>query len=314
MNIDKAITIIQYNESYKSTWDSFVDLSKNATFLFKRDFMEYHKDRFADYSLLFFLEDELVAILPATIKGASVFSHQGLTYGGLLVKLTVRFALYKQLFAHLIAFLKERSITDLFIKTIPSIYSESANDELMFLQQSYQCSIEHNIGSVIYSNESLTISKSILRNANKAKRLGIEIKKSNDFDFFWNELLVPRLNNKFGKKPIHSLEEIIKLKALFPNEIELIGAFLNNEMIAGTILFQNKKYTKSQYIAGNPSFNKLGGLDLLHLEIIHQLNKPYFDFGTSSSDETFIEKESLLAWKEQFGARTIVFSTYHFKI
>ena len=47
--------------------------------------MEYHKDRFQDYSLMVFDENKLVAVLPANRVEVEVFSHQGLTYGGLVL-------------------------------------------------------------------------------------------------------------------------------------------------------------------------------------------------------------------------------------
>ena len=312
MNQAFSLNIIRYDHSYQEQWNHFVNDAKNSTFLFHRSFMEYHATKFTDYSLMLFKNNELVAVLPANIVADTVYSHQGLTYGGLIVKSSCRFALYKELFSCLMHYLKEQHIRFLKIKPIPSLYGDACNDELVYLQQFYSGTVEHNIGSVIY--ETPEISKSIYRNAKNAIKKGIEIRKSDDFEFFWNQLLIPRLQNRFEKKPIHSLEEIIYLIDLFPDEIQLYGAFIGTEMIAGTVLFQNRKFTKSQYIASNPNFNKLGGLDLLHLELIQNRKQPYFDFGTSSADASFQEVESLLAWKEQFGARTLVFSTYTFNL
>lgn len=309
-----SIKVIRYKNQFKSNWDDFVNEAKNGIFLFQRDFMEYHSDRFDDFSLLFFSDDELVALLPACKIDTVCYSHKGLTYGSLIAKKECKFHLYKEIFTALIDFLKDQNFTELIIKTIPSIYCEAGNDELPFLHQLYEGSIEMNIGSVIYNRKEIVFSKSIIRNAKNAQKKGIEIRKSNDFKTFWNDLLLPRLEERFNKKPIHSLNEIIYLKERFPNEIELYAAFLNEEMIAGTILFNNKIFLKSQYIASKSSYNKLGGLDLLHYEIIKDLNNDYFDFGTSSEDFSTAENSNLLAWKEQFGARTIVFPTYTFKI
>ena len=48
--------------------------------------MEYHKDRFDDYSLMIFnVNNKLVAILPAHKVDSVLYSHQGLTYGGLVL-------------------------------------------------------------------------------------------------------------------------------------------------------------------------------------------------------------------------------------
>lgn len=314
MGKEHFIKVIRYENRLKNDWNCFVDEAKNGVFLFQRTFMEYHKDRFEDFSLLFYENNKLVALLPACKTGTICYSHKGLTYGGLIVKKTCKFDLYKAVFLALNNFLKEELFTEFVVKTIPSLYCETANEELVFLHQFYGSSVEMNIGSVIYNDKKLVFSKSIVRNANNAQKKGIIIKKTNDFKTFWDELLLPRLQERFNKKPIHTLEEIIYLNEHFSSEIELYGAFLNDEMIAGTVLFNNKNFVKSQYIASKSIYNKLGGLDLLHYEIIKNLKTLYFDFGTSSQDTSTLENTNLLSWKEQFGARTIVFPTYTFKI
>ena len=72
-------------------WNDFVSKSKNGTFLFHRDFIEYHSDKFDDFSLLVFFKQELVALLPANQVNNTIFSHQGLTYGGLILKQDIKF-------------------------------------------------------------------------------------------------------------------------------------------------------------------------------------------------------------------------------
>ena len=46
------ITIVRYDAAQRVLWDDFVENARNATFLFKRDYMDYHADRFADHSLI----------------------------------------------------------------------------------------------------------------------------------------------------------------------------------------------------------------------------------------------------------------------
>lgn len=314
MDKGNLIEVIRYVPGHKKEWDLFVDRCKNGTFLFKRDFIEYHGDRFDDFSLLFYFNGELTALFPACVQDASCYSHKGLTYGGLLVGSECRFSLFRQLFGELLGFLKRGGYTELIVKPVPSLYCEAANDELFFLHQFYGGKSGHTIGSVVYNLKKPVVSKSVKRNASRAVREGIVIRQTNDFKMFWNELLVPRLNDRFHKKPVHSLDEMLWLKEKFPDEIQLTGAFLKDEMVAGTVLFRHKNYIKSQYIAGRKDYDKLGGLDLLHMKVIQDSGKDYFDFGTSGLENSPDENSGLLEWKEQFGARTLVFSTYNFKI
>ena len=63
------IDIVRYTPDRAEEWDAFVRQSKNATFLFYRGYMDYHADRFADYSLMFYDKGRLCALLPANRKG-----------------------------------------------------------------------------------------------------------------------------------------------------------------------------------------------------------------------------------------------------
>lgn len=75
-----------YSEDKKSIWNEFVRKSKNATFLIMREYMDYHKDRFTDMSLMFYdNKKNLIGILPANIEGNELMSHGGLTYGGFIL-------------------------------------------------------------------------------------------------------------------------------------------------------------------------------------------------------------------------------------
>ena len=80
----KIINIERYTAEKAAEWDEFVAKSKNGTFLFDRNYMDYHADRFADFSLMFYNDKhKLCALLPANIDDGTLYSHQGLTYGGL---------------------------------------------------------------------------------------------------------------------------------------------------------------------------------------------------------------------------------------
>lgn len=83
--------IKKYTSSQKASWDTFLKQSKNATFLFQRGFMEYHQDRFHDYSLMIYKDEKLIALLPANKVEDSIFSHQGFSYGGLLSSSDLKF-------------------------------------------------------------------------------------------------------------------------------------------------------------------------------------------------------------------------------
>ena len=60
-------------------------------------------------------------LFPSNTIGKSVYSHQGLTYGGILVKSDMKFTQYLELFENILNYYFEKSFEKLFIKQIPSI-------------------------------------------------------------------------------------------------------------------------------------------------------------------------------------------------
>ena len=77
--------IRRYTPRQADEWNQFVTESKNGTFLFDRHYMDYHSARFADHSLMIYRRGRLYALLPGNVDGDTFYSHQGLTYGGLIM-------------------------------------------------------------------------------------------------------------------------------------------------------------------------------------------------------------------------------------
>lgn len=131
--------IVRYKTHLYSDWNHFVTQSKNGTFLFHRDFMEYHSNRFEDFSLLIYKREKLIAIFPAHIKNSTVYSHQGLTYGGLLFPCHIKFNEVSLIVKTLLNFLKVEGFQALFIKEIPKIYHKQPANEVSFWLNKLGC-------------------------------------------------------------------------------------------------------------------------------------------------------------------------------
>ena len=122
--------ILKYCDELKGDWDCFNMNSKMPLFMFNRDYMEYHKDRFNDNSLLFYDDkDELLAILPATVQDGILTSHGGLTYGGFILSNSVKQHTVNDLFSELIKYAKKNEIKKIIYKTIPHIYHMQGAEE-----------------------------------------------------------------------------------------------------------------------------------------------------------------------------------------
>jgi hypothetical protein len=77
--------IVPFTPSLATAWNALNRDARNGHFLFDRGFMDYHADRFSDASLMALDAGQPVALIPANRSGDAIHSHQGLTFGGLVV-------------------------------------------------------------------------------------------------------------------------------------------------------------------------------------------------------------------------------------
>ena len=302
-----------YNDNLKEDWNNFIDNSKNSTFLFKREFMGYHSDRFKDFSLLVYKNSELVALFPLNINDGKVYSHEGLTYGGIIVKKDIKFVKFLELFIQILKHLNNLSIQKLFIKQIPIIYNSIFNGELDYLSYiSGGVIYRRDIISVIDMQNDFKISKDRIQGYKRGLKNNLEVKETDDFDEFWNSILIPTLSKKHSAKPVHSLQEIKKLKSSFLENIKQFNVYHKNKIVAGTTIFQTKNVIHVQYIGSTSEKNSLGSLDFLFFKLIKKIyvNHRYFDFGNSHENEGMKINQGLNYWKEGFGARSLIQDYY----
>lgn len=305
-----------YELSQKTSWDSFVKEAKNATFLFQRDFMDYHSDRFKDHSLLAYRDEKLVAVLPANISGSELHSHQGLSYGGLVLGKEITFEETFQIFKSLLAFLKNEGIEVLKLKLLPKIYHLLPSDEIDYLLFLTKASlVRRDITSCVFNENSIKIASSNrLRGIKKGEKYELQVREEANFKPFWSEVLEPNLKQVHDQKPVHSLEEIVLLQSLFPKNIKQFNVYKNNEIVAGATIFETPTVAHAQYISANEEGRQTGGLDFLFNYLLQNFShKKYFDFGISNEAQGMKVNQGLLHWKETFGGRSIIHDFYEIK-
>ena len=275
--------------------------------------MEYHSDRFNDFSLLVFKGEKLVALLPANRVEDCVYSHQGLTYGGLVFKENLKLNSVLLIYKALLKFLNEAKISELQLKILPSIYNTMPNDEQSYIMFLLNAKLNRRDAlSVIDYRQAVKFSKDRLEGVKRGRKHGLIIKEEDSFETFWSTVLEPNLNEKHNVKPVHSLAEITALNTHFGKQIRQFNVYQNNQIIAGTTIFESKYVAHSQYISGNSQKNELGSLDFLHHHLITSVfnNKRFFDFGVSNVNNGRQVNQGLQYWKEGFGARTVIQDFY----
>lgn len=311
------MNIVLYTENSLTDWNEFVKKSKNSHFFFQREYMEYHSDRFEDYSLLVYDDKEkLMAILPANLRDNVLYSHQGLTFGGFIVDDKMKTETMLEIFKRLKSFLKEAGIQKLIYKSIPFIYHIKPSEEDRYaLFRNDAKLIRRDVSSTIDLREQVRYSKGRKWTINKAKKENIEVFSSEDYDIFWN-LLSNVLKANHEAKPVHSLEEIKALAKKFPKNIKLYLAKKEDIIVSGALMYENEKIVHTQYLANSELGRELGALDLLIDYLIKSVykNKKYFDFGISNENEGEYLNRGLIAQKEGFGARAVVHDFYELEI
>ncbi len=309
--------IIKYQEQYKSLWNEFVINAKNSHFFFNREYIEYHKDRFLDFSLMIFdNKDRLISLFPANIENFTLYSHQGLTFGGFLFNDKIKTVKVVEIFEKVKEFLVKNSIKEVYYKVIPYIYYQKPSQEdkyALFLQNATLIKVE--LSSTIYLDKSIKYSNGRRWSIKKAKKENLYIEEdSKNFDKFWS-LLKLVLDTHHNSKPVHSVDEIKQLQNSFPNNIKLYLVYKDKELISGAVVFINTDIVHLQYVANSNIGREIGGLDYLIDFLIKERfkDKKYFDFGTSYERDGSLNK-GLIDQKERFGASGVAQELFLWKL
>ena len=310
------ITIKRYKNEDKEIWNKFNKESKNSIFMFDRNYMDYHSDRFEDHSLLFYSEDEkLIAILPLSVHGEELRSHGGLTYGGFITDSKMKQHTMNDCFEALIEYAKECGFKKIVYKCIPHIYHKQASEEDKFaLYANGAKLITVDVSTYINLSNPLKMPKGRKAQISRARREGVvieEITELTDFEAFI-ALENDVLSERHDTKAVHTGAELKLLHDRFPDGVKLMGAIKDGQLIAGTVIYAYDQVVHTQYMAANDKARVIGALDLAVNAVIenYKESKLWIDFGISTEHGKIYLNEGLAAQKEGFGGRTGVYEIW----
>lgn len=306
----------RYTADREHEWNDFVRRSKNGTFLFDRAYMEYHRDRFMDYSLL--VHDDrghLVALLPASRHGDELISHGGLTYGGFVsdAQMTTRRML--DVFAAFLRQIRRDEVERLVYKCVPHIYhSFPAEEDAYALFVHDARLIRRDVSSAIDTRLPLSVRKGRQGVLQRARRAGLRVEQTNGFDRFW-PLLEQNLVERHGQRPVHTLEEITYLAGRFPENILLFVCVGGEEILAGSVVYLSTNVCHLQYNGASEGGRRQGALDLVLAEVIQRFSSTHrvIDFGISTERDGRYLNGGLIDYKEGFGARAVNYDFYEMR-
>jgi hypothetical protein len=295
--------VVQYSDNHFDLWESFVKESKNGTIFQTRSFLSYHpKERFIDKSIMIFEDENLKAVFPAIEFEDKIISHRGSTYGGLIVskknRLSDSIEYFKLISEHYknykeILFRKQEYIFDIF---------PSGEVEFGAKQNGFEIIVDEL--STCIELENIKLSKGRKWEFSKCKKsLEVKFDDSNYDDFY--QILSNNLSSRHDSKPTHSLDEMKKLKEIFPNNYFLIAGYLDGKMVAGIWLVKtNDKTAHTFYIAQNYDYSSQSPLTCVikfTLEKCKEMRFKYLNFGISTEDGGKVINKGLFEFKESFG-------------
>ena len=313
--VDTLITLKPYTPDDAPVWDRVVSQSCNGNFLHLRNYMDYHRDRFDDCSLLVLRNGSPVAVFPASRHDAVVSSHAGLTYGGLIHNRDLGTQDALLAFASIRDHYRELGVTSVVYKAVPHVFHRFPSEsDLYALSRVEAVLYRRDASSVIFLDEERRFSKGRKWSVNKARKAGITVRRSHDFEPF--HALLTEVLTRFGSTPTHTCAELQLLAGRFPDEIALYVAEQDGAVLAGTVVYDFGHIVHTQYMANSADGREAGALDLLLAELIGTTyaDKRYFSFGISTEDQGLYLNQGLIAQKEAFGARTVVHDFYRWAL
>lgn len=304
-------------------WDKFVEASDNGTMFHKREFLSYHpKDRFKDSSVVIKKDNKILSLFPAVIlerEGKKILSsHGGASYGSFVYRSDMNFREAFDLVEGIIDFALTSKCQRIQLTPPPIIYQKKYSNYIDFaLVKNGFNYVKRDVSSVVQldtpPDELLSTYRPEARTAlKKAIKEGVEIVECDKFPEYY-EILKKNLKMRHNVNPTHSLDELIKLKSMFPSEIRLWGAFLKDKLIAGVCNFSaNPEVVLAFYISHDEEFQEYRAVNLLFFEIMKRYQAEgykFLDFGifTVNMDPNW----GLARFKENFGARGIFRDTFY---
>lgn len=302
-----VLKVIPYKSSDSALWDEFCANNTNATFLHTRRYLSYHQDKFIDHSLLIYDEKKIIGLFPIGISksvNSVPMSHPGISYGGIIHSGKLLGESMTEAFNLSMDYLKNLGFQKFIYRPIPHIYNRfPAQDDIYTLHKKgaklTRCDLSSSINLV---NRRKIEPKRIKKQLSTNSKYSL-VSDFNKIHSFWL-LLESNLYEKYKILPTHTLNEIVLLKELFPENIELITISNSTKCIAGLVIYWTDQVCHIQYIASNHLGREENAVDVLVEKAISfaiDRGITFLDFGHSNENCGEILNSGLYGFKSKFG-------------
>jgi hypothetical protein len=304
------LELVPYEPGLKNVWDAVVRESKNGNFLHSRDYLEYHRHRFDERSVVVYRKNRPSAVFPCSLHAAQIVSHGGLTYAGLIFGEDLHATEVLDVMNAVVARLRDTGASTLLYKAIPHIFARyPAEEDLYALSRMNARLVRRDLSSAILLQSRPKLSDSRKNTIRKAVRNAVTVAETSDIPAV--HALLSQVLVRFGRNPVHSIAELQLLRERFPDGIRLFGAFREGRLIAASVLYDFDSTVHTQYLASSEEGRELGALDMLLSHLIDSFqDRTYFSFGISTEDDGRHLNAGLVFQKEGFGGRGVVHDFY----
>jgi len=212
--VDLKFKVSFYSEHDFVLWEKCVQESPIGTIQHSRKFLNHHKQKFDDFSIL--IRDssghELVAVMPIAINSGQLESHPGAAFGGLVPCRKLTLVETRDLFLAVSDFLVNKGFQSLLYKPVPNIFHLDIWEEDVAALTS--------MGSLIQRShpyQYIDLKKHKLRrggNRKLAQKLGCSSQLTSDAVLV-HKIIARNLLSQHKASPTHSLEDFLFLSDNF---------------------------------------------------------------------------------------------------
>lgn len=321
--------VLLYENKYEQAWDELVlNKSINGNFLQTRNFLNYHNNgKFKDHSLMFFKGETLAAVMPANEleQGKILISHQGSTFGGLVIGADYcTTSNYNWIFKEIMEHFKNQGYERVELRMPHWLYArkDKGNELLDYYFQLNGFTSRGEVGFYVnltnlpedYESYFDSLRRRKLRKAYKYNLSFGELTDQESIREFYDVLADNML--KFDAVPLHTVDDILDFKfCRLKNIVSFYGVYHETELIAGSMVFNfcDKKVFHTQYLASRHDSLDYCPNEFLYTSLIRtakELGYRFLSYGTATLEHGEIYNESLGMYKEGFHTDTYLNRTY----
>ncbi len=309
----------ELDEIDEQEWERFITDSNNGTMFSSPRFYHHHDEPVPVRFIGCYEGEDLVAGLVGAFNddGTEFVSPVKASYGGLILP-PAAFSDTEKALTVILEYFKTMDIQRIQMTFPPLLYQRQLNQDLDFLLRYYGFRESRVLISSIVSMDEYsekTISRDNWKSIKKARNSGVQLRPLDDFEAFYELLLQNK--SKFNLKPTHSLSEIKELFKLFPDEMDLTGAWLDGKLIAATMTMHcHPKVLLVFYICSLTKYKRYRPVNLMMHEICLRSKDEGIaavDFGVSmetDTDNPMDPRRSLIYFKEHFNTHGFLRVTY----